>query len=94
MSTKKVKNIIPLLKTCYGKNKLINVIDCVCINTCNMEYVIPHHKYTPIKYYTNLKCELTESKQKLGDCNCTDRCSAKHNDLELLYELELSNLPN
>jgi|UniRef100_A0A6C0CJI1 hypothetical protein len=94
MNTKHVKKIIPLLKSCYGKNKLINVIDCECINKCNMEYVIPHHRYSPMKYYTNLKCELTDSKQKLGDCNCTDRCSAKHNDLELLYELELSNLPN
>ena len=89
-----IKKTIPALKYCYGKNKLVNIESCDCINKCMMEYVIPHHKTTPMKFYTQIKCELTNFNQKVGDCSCIDNCSAKQNDLELLYELESLNVPN
>ena len=89
-----IKKTIPALKYCYGKNKLVNIESCDCINKCMMEYVIPHNKTTPMKFYTQIKCELTNFNQKVGNCSCIDNCSAKQNDLELLYELESLNVPN
>lgn len=88
MKLHNVKKTIPLFKLCYGKNKLINVISCECINKCRMEYVIPHHNYTPLKFYTNLKCNLTEVNQKLGDCMCIDKCSASLNDIDYYHSNE------
>jgi len=92
MYSAKVKNIIPLFKICYKKNKLVSIDYCNCINKCRLEN--NYHNSKQIQLYTKLDCELTNFKQKIGDCSCIDTCSAKQNDLELLYEMELLSLPN
>lgn len=94
MYLNRIKKITPVLKSCYGRNMLVNIESCECISKCRMEYVIPHHQARTMNFYTKIKCELTNLNQKIGDCSCIDDCSAKQNDLELLFELESLNVPN
>ena len=88
MNINTFKKAMPIFKLCYAKNQLVKMIDCECIHKCNMEYVIPHHGTTPLKFYTSLKCELTNFNQKIGNCNCTDKCSATLNDIYYYLNLK------
>ena len=56
MNINTVKKSMPIFKLCYAKNQLVKMIDCNCIHKCDMEYVIPHHHPTPLKFFTSLKC--------------------------------------
>jgi len=80
MNINTIKKSIPYFKFCYGKNKLINIIDCECINRCKMEYVIPHHEARPLHFYTSLKCDITNYNQKIGNCKCKDICLSSLSD--------------
>jgi hypothetical protein len=93
MNINTVKKSMPIFKLCYAKNQLVKMIDCNCIHKCDMEYVIPHHQSTPLKFFTSLKCEMTDFNQKIGNCNCTDICSASMNDLQS-YEFTSLNVNN
>ena len=88
-----IKKTVPLLKYCYAKTELVNCIECDCINKCKMEYVIPHHKPRKLNFYTNLKCEITNNNQKIGNCLCIDKCSGSMNDLQS-YEFTSLNVNN
>jgi len=93
MNLNTVKKIIPLFKYCYGKNELVEVLRCDCVNKCNMEYLIPHHKPRKLHFYTNLRCDITNNNQRIGNCLCIDKCSASMNDLQS-YEFTSLNVNN
>jgi len=67
--------IKPIFKYCNIKHKLVKINTCDCTYTCNMAYVIPHHKPPPLQYYTDKICNITNYNQKIGDCLCTYKCS-------------------
>lgn len=79
----KLRAIVPKLKYCYGNELFINVNNCDCVTKCKFERIIPHHKPRPLKYYNDVKCNMTNSYQKIGDCLCIDKCSASQNNLQL-----------
>ena len=80
---KTIINSLPLLKYCYGKNRIVTSLHCDCINKCRMIYLI--HKKELI-YQSPIICSMTDTFKKIGDCNCKYNCSAIQNDLHL-YDL-------